>query len=125
MMQQSVLWNQQRFKHHLLKKLGEKLHKNLQEEMPKRYDTVICAVQQQFGKVADELTKRLQAQIDQNAAQYDDMIQQCSEAIFSMQKERERLDEIYEQLIDLYNMAGKALGRSSQELSHLLSPVLY
>ncbi len=54
--------------------------------------------------------------------QYEDMIQQGSKQSFSMQKEKERLDAIYYQLIDLYNMAGKALGKSSQELSSI--PIL-
>ncbi|NES17433.1 MAG: hypothetical protein F6K41_00250 [Symploca sp. SIO3E6] len=116
-----VKWGEEEFKKSLLQKLGKKLHKKLQEEMPTKYDKVSEEVKQQFSQVAQELTKGLQAQIDQQQALYDDIIARYSKGNFSAQKERERLDAICDQLIDLYNMAGKALGKSSEELNLLLS----
>ena len=105
-----------------LKKIheGEITVTNLLEEISKQQDTICNKIQQQFGDKAQHLTKNLQAQIEQKRSEQEKILQEKRETSFSVEKEKNRLDTINSKLVELFNVAGIAVGKSPEELTQLL-----
>jgi GTPase SAR1 family protein len=99
---------QSKFKEKLLATIGEKLYEGLQKEIPTKQEEIFQSVDTQFAKVAKDLTEKLQAQIDEMDADQNRIIDQKTDASFSANQEKDRLDTIANKLIELFNVVYEA-----------------
>jgi hypothetical protein len=100
-----ILWSEQQFRQRLLHKIGEELHSNLANELPRMQQEMYGDVAQQFTRLAGSLTSALQGQIDEKRQELSRIMQQKQDASFSAQQEHERLEQISARLHALAALA--------------------
>ncbi len=103
-----LIWSEQQFKQSLLKKIGDELHQNLQQELPRMQREIYRDVSQQFNHLASNLNTTLQEQIDEKRWEMARIIAQKRDATFSVEQEKLRLEEIGRRLLALRDMALEA-----------------
>lgn len=111
-----------KLKQRLVEKLGERLHRELQKELPGKQTEIYAMVEKKFAQFAEHITKTLQTQIDERRHDIERIVRQKQDAGFSVEQELERLTTIHDKLIELTDKIsiatyGKAL--SQAELEHM------
>ncbi len=83
--------------------LGEKLFESLRKELPAKQSDIYQNVETQFAQFAGNLTKTLQAEIDETRDEQDKIIRQKQDRSFSIEQEKNRLDSIGNKLSELFD----------------------
>ncbi len=108
----------------VLKPLGEKLHENLAKEATTKQDEIYRRVEQVFANLAEHSTLALQAHIEEARRTQQNILRMKEQESFSSEREKQRLDQINTELLELLNSAsqivyGKRL--AAEELERLTS----
>ncbi len=93
-----LFWAERQFKQRLLTKIGDELHRRLQEEVPSIQAEMHQEVAQQFDRLAQTLTRVLQEQIDEKRQELARIHDQKRDASFSAEQEQRRLEQVSEHL---------------------------
>jgi GTPase SAR1 family protein len=95
------IWRNQQFKQQLLAKIGDELHRNLQNELPTMQAEMHHDIRQQFTRLAQSLTSTLQDQMNEKRQELERILLQKRDASFSAEQEKQRLDAIGQRLATL------------------------
>lgn len=102
-----VMVQHESLKERIIEKLGEKIYENLKKELPAKQNEIYQSVEKQFVQFAEDLTKRLQSEIDEARIEQDRIICQKRDRSFSAEKEKNRLDAIGNKIVELFNKVTK------------------
>lgn len=111
------------FKKRLLDGLGAKLHENLLKKLSEKQNEIYESIMTQFAQLAQQITQKLQNDINETRSQQEGIIRQKKDKTFSVDQEKRRLDKIGDKVLALFNMVnmevyGKSL--TSEELNRLV-----
>ncbi|HLV98094.1 MAG TPA: dynamin family protein [Ktedonobacterales bacterium] len=108
----------------VLKPLGEKLHENLLKEAPTKQDDIYRRVDHIFADLAGQVTKALQDYIEEARREQQSIIQAKEQEGFSAEQERQRLERLLAELLELLNSASEIVHDkrlTAEELERLLA----
>ena len=91
----------------VLKPLGEKLHENLAREAATKQDDIYRRVEQVFADLSGQVTNSLQEQIEEARRAQQSVIRAKEQEGFSAEQEKQRLDRLYTELLELLNTASQ------------------
>jgi hypothetical protein len=91
----------------VLKPLGEKLHENLLKEAPTKQDDIYHRVDHIFADLAEQVTKALQDHIEEARHEQQSIIHAKEQEGFSAEQERQRLERLRTELLELLNSANE------------------
>ncbi len=108
----------------VLKPLGEKLHENLMKEAPTKQDEIYRRVDHIFADLSEQVTKALGDHIEEARREQQSIIQAKEQEGFSAEQERQRLDQLRTELLELLNNASEIVHDkrlTAEELARLLA----
>jgi ribosome biogenesis GTPase A len=110
-------------KQKLINSIGKKIHEELARDLHNMKSNLQSSSKEQFNKLANEIVKVLQDQINEVRAEQHKIITQKQDEEFSIEQEKNRLERIGQELVALCNvMSQTAFGKSySAEQLELLA----
>jgi GTPase SAR1 family protein len=106
----------------VLKPLGEKLHEHLAKEAPTRQDDIYRRVEQVFADLAGQVTRALQAHIEEARRAQQSTMRAKEQEGFSLEREKQRLERLSIELLELLSNVSQIVsdGRlMAEELARL------
>ena len=104
-----VGFQQTNFKKKILESIRNKLFDNLRKVLFGQKDEILEDVQRQFTQFSQNLSNRLQAQIEEISIEQKTIVSQKQDRVFSVEKEKRRLDIIDNKLLELFNKVSVAV----------------
>ena len=98
-----ILLQRDKFKQRILEKIGDRLHEELLKELPTRQTEIYALVEKRFSQFAAHVTQTLQNQIDEKRGEIDRILRQKQDATFSVEREKNRLDNVGLKLLELFD----------------------
>jgi GTPase SAR1 family protein len=95
--------NQNRYEQEILKNIGKKIHDELNNRSPEMRLSLTCRTKESFQNLSDKLTQTLQKQIDEVRNEQEKIITQKRDYTFSIDEEKNRMNQIGEELVQLFN----------------------
>lgn len=112
-----IFLHREKFKQRILEKLGERLHAELQKELPSKQSEIYALVESKFTQFAQHVTRTLQSQIDEKRAEIGRIVRQKQDASFSVEQEKTRLETISRRLAELSETVNGAAKGTSDALT--------
>ena len=98
-----ILLQRDKFKQRILEKIGDRLHEELLKELPARQNDIYAMIERRFSQFGEHLTGTLQNQIDEKRDEIERIVRQKGDATFSVEREKNRLDEVGRKLLELFD----------------------
>ncbi|WP_414552032.1 hypothetical protein [Anabaena sp. CCY 0017] len=95
--------NQNRHEQEILKNIGKKIHDELKNRSPEMRLSLTCRTKESFWNLSDKLTQTLQKQIDEVRNEQERIITQKRNYTFSTNEEKNRMNRIGDELLQLFN----------------------